>query len=142
MSQSIWQQEFDLERLNAMNEGNLAGFWDLEFTEIGKDYLKAQFPVTDKVRQPMGLLHGGASAAVAETIGSCAAFMCAPKGSMVLGVEINANHLSAVRHGHVDVIARPLKLGNSLQVWQINLEHANKLVCSSRLTVMVKAAKT
>ncbi|WP_221077106.1 hotdog fold thioesterase [Agarivorans aestuarii] len=128
-----------LATLNKMGEGNMLAYLDIEFTEIGEDYLVAKMPVTEKVKQPMGLLHGGANVVLAESLASCAAYCVAGDKSMVVGVEINANHLKAVRHGEVTAKASPIKLGNSLQVWQINIEQSNEMVCSSRLTVMVKS---
>jgi 1,4-dihydroxy-2-naphthoyl-CoA hydrolase len=128
-----------LATLNKMGEGNMLAFLDIEFTEIGDDYLVAKMPVTAKVKQPMGLLHGGANVVLAESLASCAAYCVAGNNAMVVGVEINANHLKAVRHGEVTAKASPIRLGNSLQVWQINIVQNSELVCSSRLTVMVKS---
>ncbi|MDO6687817.1 MULTISPECIES: hotdog fold thioesterase [unclassified Agarivorans] len=131
----------NLESLNQMGEGNMLAFLDIKFTEVGNDYLVATMPVTAKVKQPMGLLHGGANVALAESIASCAAYCVAGKGSMVVGVEINANHLKAVRNGEVSAKATPVRLGSTLQVWQINITQGDQLVCSSRLTAMVKPIK-
>lgn len=120
----------------------MLAFLDIKFTEVGDDYLVATMPVVAKVKQPMGLLHGGANVVLAESLASCAAYCVAGKGSMVVGVEINANHLKAVRNGEVTAIAKPIKLGSTLQVWQIEIRQHKELVCSSRLTAMVRAAKS
>ncbi|GDY27458.1 hotdog fold thioesterase [Agarivorans sp. Toyoura001] len=132
----------NLDSLNQMGEGNMLAFLDIKFTEVGDDYLVATMPVVAKVKQPMGLLHGGANVVLAESLASCAAYCVAGKGSMVVGVEINANHLKAVRNGEVTAIAKPIKLGSTLQVWQIEIRQHKELVCSSRLTAMVRAAKS
>ncbi|WP_427983033.1 hotdog fold thioesterase [Agarivorans sp.] len=136
---SIWRVPMSLDGLNAMGEGNMLSFLDIRFCEIGDDYLVASMPVTAKVKQPMGLLHGGASVVLAESIGSCAAYCVAGENAMVVGVEINANHLKAVRNGEVVAKAKPIKLGRTLQVWQIDIHQQQDLICSSRLTVMVKS---
>ena len=125
--------------LNKMGEGNMLAYLDIEFTEIGEEYLVAKMPVTAKVKQPMGLLHGGANVVLAESLASCASYCVAGKDAMVVGVEINANHLKAVRHGEVFATASPIKLGKTLHVWQIDIHQNSDLVCSSRLTVMVKS---
>lgn len=118
----------------------MLAYLGIEFIEIGDDYLVATMPVTAKVKQPMGLLHGGASVVLAESIASCAAYCVAGDGAMVLGLEINANHIKAVRNGEVTAKAQPIQLGKSIQVWQINITQQQQLVCSSRLTVMVKSS--
>ncbi len=117
----------------------MLAYLDIEFTEIGEEYLVAKMPVTAKVKQPMGLLHGGANVVLAESLASCASYCVAGKDTMVVGVEINANHLKAVRHGEVLATASPIKLGKTLHVWQIDIHQKSDLVCSSRLTVMVKS---
>lgn len=108
------------------------------FTEVGPDYLRASMPVDARTHQPYGLLHGGASALLAETLGSTAGMLCAAPGHIVVGIEINANHLRGVRDGTVTGTARPLHLGRSTQVWDIRIEDdAQRLVCVSRLTLAV-----
>jgi 1,4-dihydroxy-2-naphthoyl-CoA hydrolase len=110
------------------------------FTEVGPDYLRATMPVDARTRQPYGLLHGGASVLLAETLGSSAGMHCVDEGSIVVGIEINANHLRGVREGTVTGTARPLHLGRSTQVWEIRIEDdAGHLVCVSRLTLAVVA---
>ena len=110
------------------------------FTEIGPDYLRATMPVDARTRQPYGLLHGGASVLLAETLGSTAGMLCVEEGQGVVGIEINANHLRGVREGLVTGTVRPIHVGRSTQVWDIRIEDARgKPVCVSRLTVAVIA---
>lgn len=127
------------EGLNQMNGGNMAGFLGIEFTEVGPDYVCARMPVDERTRQPMGLLHGGASVVLAETLGSIAAYCTidAARQSCV-GLDINANHVRGVSEGFVYGKATPLHLGRSTQVWEIRItDGAGKLVCISRLTMAV-----
>ena len=111
----------------------------IEFTEVGDDFLKAKMPVDLRTVQPQGLLHGGASAALAETLGSVAANLCVDHTRRVcVGLEINANHIRSVRNGYVYGQARPFHLGQSTQVWEIEIrDEKQNLVCVSRLTMAV-----
>ncbi len=120
---------------NTMNE--LIG---IRFTEVGENYLKATMPVDNRTRQAYGILHGGASATLAETVGSVASVMVVdPEQYYCVGVEINANHIRSVKEGFVTATAIPLHLGMSSHVWDIKIIDKNeKLVCVSRLTVYVK----
>ena len=112
----IWSREFSLDELNAIGEGNLVSHVGIEFVEIGSDYLKARMPVDPRTRQPFGILHGGASVVLAETVGSCAANMVADHaGYLFVGQEINANHIRPVSSGHVTATAKPLHIGKSSQ---------------------------
>jgi uncharacterized protein (TIGR00369 family) len=135
----IWSRDYALEELNAMGAGNMVGHLGIEFTELGPDFLRARMPVDGRTRQPAGLLHGGASAALAETLGSFAAnLVAAADGAMghCVGLEINANHLRPARSGWVSGEARPLHLGRTTQVWEIRIsDEAGRLVCASRLTM-------
>ncbi|WP_144900552.1 hotdog fold thioesterase [Luteimonas cucumeris] len=107
-------------------------------TEIGPDYLRATMPVDARTHQPYGLLHGGASVALAETLGSSAGGLCVGPDQGVVGIEINANHLRGVRSGTVTGTARPLHVGRSTQVWEIRIEdERGRLACISRLTLAV-----
>jgi 1,4-dihydroxy-2-naphthoyl-CoA hydrolase len=136
---SIWFNEVRLEDLNRRGAGNMVGHLGIEFIEIGDDYLKARMPVDTRTTQPAGLLHGGASVALAETIGSYAAYLCVdPRKKSCVGQEINANHLRAVRNGSVTALATALHLGSRSQVWDIRIHsEAGSLICISRLTVAV-----
>lgn len=136
---SPWHQPLDVEGLNALGRGNMAEHLGITFTEVGADYLKATMPVDHRTMQPMGLLHGGASAVLAETLGSVAATCCVDvERHYCVGLEINANHLRGVRSGTVTGTARPLHVGRRTQVWQIEIhDAAGRLACVSRLTLAV-----
>lgn len=137
----IWSRDYTLVELNALTIGNMAGHLGMEITEIGADFLRARMPVDERTRQPVGLLHGGASVALAETLGSIAANLVKnPEGSMggCVGLEINANHLRPVGSGWVFGETRPLHLGRTTQVWEIRItDERDRLVCISRLTIAV-----
>lgn len=139
---SIWNAEATLEDLNGFAINNMVAHLDIRITALGDDYLQATMPVDHRTRQPYGLLHGGASVALAETIGSTAAHLAAPVGSQVVGLEINANHLRSVREGMVTGTARPLHIGRTTQVWDIWIvDEERRPVCVSRLTLAVLAPK-
>lgn len=134
----IWKQPTDLAGINAWSEHTLMQAIDIRITEIGDDYLRGTMPVDDRTRQPYGILHGGASVALAETLGSSAAMLCCEDGFAAVGLEINANHLRAVREGLVTGTARAIHIGRSTQVWEIRIENeTGESVCISRLTVAV-----
>ena len=140
---AIWKNKLSLAVMNAGFEQTLVRHLGIEVTEIGDDYVKAKMPVDQRTHQPFGLLHGGASVALAETMGSMAGQMCVELGHTILGVEINANHVRGVRDGYVHAIAKPLHLGRTTQVWDIRIHDDNdKLVCISRLTVAVAKIPT
>lgn len=135
----IWSREFSLEELNAMSRGNLGEHLGITFTGIGADFLSATMPVEGRTSQPAGLLHGGASLALAEHLGSVAANLCVDPARMYcVGQEVNANHLRGVRSGTVTAVTRPLHLGRRSQVWDIRICNGeDELVCISRLTMAV-----
>ena len=135
----IWYRPMTLEGLNGWGRVNMMEHLDITFTEIGPDYLKATMPVDHRTTQPLGLLHGGASVVLAETLGSAAGSCCLDlEKQNCAGIEINANHVRGVRGGHVEGTARPLHLGTRTQVWQIEIhDDAGRLVCISRLTLAV-----
>lgn len=136
---SIWVRQPTLEALNAMCRGTMMEHLEIRFTEVGEDFVAATMPVDARTHQPFGLLHGGASAALAETLGSAAAnFCCDPTTHYAVGLEINANHLRAVRSGIVTGLGRALHLGRRTQVWEMRItDDAGRLVCVSRLTLAV-----
>ncbi len=138
MSAPIWFHRPTLEQLNQPTP-TLAAQLGIIYTDIGDDYLRATMPVDHRTHQPMGLLHGGASVALAETLGSAGAYLCVDMHKFnVVGLEINANHVRAVRQGLVTGTARPIHLGRSTQLWEIRItDDANQLVCISRLTIAV-----
>ena len=127
------------EEINPIGKGNMAEWLGIEITEVGDDYLKATMPVDDRTRQPYGLLHGGASVVLAETLGSVgAAFVVDRNKYDCVGLEINANHLRGVREGIVTGIARPIHIGKTTQVWDIRIhDNRDKIVCISRITIAV-----
>jgi 1,4-dihydroxy-2-naphthoyl-CoA hydrolase len=135
---AIWRVSSTPEILNERARNSLPGFLGITVTEIGADYLRATMPVVPRTHQPFGVLHGGASVALAETAGSLAAMLCVEPRYMCLGQEINANHLRAISAGTVTATARPYHLGARSQVWGIEIrDESERLVCVSRLTVAV-----
>jgi len=136
----VFRRPSSLEQLNASSRDTAMEPLGIVFTEIGADYLRATMPVDARTHQPYGLLHGGASVLLAETLGSSAGMMAVDEGQGVVGIEINANHLRGVRSGVVTGTARPLHIGARTQVWVIRIEDESaRLVCISRLTVAVIA---
>ena len=136
----IWfKKDLKLNDFVDLSKGNMAEHLGIEFTELGTDFLKARMPVDHRTNQPYGLLHGGASCVLAETIGSVASALVIDNSkSICVGLEINANHIRGVREGFVEGTATPLHIGNSTHVWDIKIHDArNKLVCVSRLTVAI-----
>jgi len=134
----IWKQSVDLDTVNGWSEHTLMRAIGIRITEIGDDFLRGTMPVDDRTRQPYGILHGGASVALAETLGSTAAMLCCEAGTAAVGLDINANHLRAARDGTVTGTARPLHIGRSTQVWEIRIENeAGELTCIARLTMAV-----
>ncbi|GAB6195624.1 hotdog fold thioesterase [Lysobacter xanthus] len=126
--------------LNALSRGTAIERLGIEFTELGPDVLRATMPVDERSRQPYGLLHGGASVLLAETLGSTAGNLCVPDDRICVGIEINANHVRGVRDGLVTGSARALHVGASTHVWEIRIEDARgRLACISRLTLAVVA---
>jgi 1,4-dihydroxy-2-naphthoyl-CoA hydrolase len=139
MNKKIWKDFITLEVINAMGKNTLGEHLGMEFLEIGDDYLLASMPVDARTLQPAGLLHGGASVALAETLGSVAgvAMLEDPLKESVVGVEINANHLRPVTKGKVFGKVSPVKMGKNIQVWNIEIkDEKDRLVCVSRLTTM------
>ena len=136
----IWKQkEISLDQLNEQSRKTMAEVLEIKFTEIGESHIKATMPVDATVHQPYGLLHGGASAALAETLGSVASWLCIePEKQICVGMEINCNHVRGKRDGIVTATAEPLHLGATSHVWDIRIRDENeKLICVSRLTVAV-----
>jgi 1,4-dihydroxy-2-naphthoyl-CoA hydrolase len=135
-----FQRPTSLDALNASSRNTAMEPLGIVFTELGPDYLRATMPVDARTHQPYGLLHGGASVLLAETLGSTAGMLSVGEGQGVVGIEINANHLRGVRSGMVTGTARALHVGRSTQVWDIRIEdERQRLVCVSRLTVAVIA---
>ena len=135
----IWQQDTDLARINGWAANTMLETLGIRYTGIGEDWLRGTMPVDHRTHQPYGLLHGGASVALAETLGSSAAMLTLdPAKFGVVGLEINANHVRGVREGTVTGTAKALHIGRSTQVWEIRIEdERQKLVCVSRITMAV-----
>jgi 1,4-dihydroxy-2-naphthoyl-CoA hydrolase len=135
----VFREVVPLEQLNALSRNTLIEHLGIVFTGIGEDWLQATMSVDTRTRQPYGLLHGGASVVLAETLGSTAGNLCVDTREQVcVGLEINANHLRGVRDGVVTGTARALHVGRTTQVWEIRIENsAGKPVCISRLTLSV-----
>lgn len=138
-SMSIWFQTYALESVQKRGLGTMVEHLGIIITEVGDDYLAGTMPVDHRTVQPMGILHGGASAALAETLGSIAAnLVIDPEKQYCVGLDINANHIRSAKSGVVKGTARPLHLGSSTQVWGIEIkDEQQRLVCISRLTMAV-----
>lgn len=134
----IWKRQATLEALNAMGEGNMVGLLDIRFERLDDDALEATMPVDGRTHQPFGLLHGGASVVLAETLGSVAGYLCTEGEQKIVGLEVNANHIRSVRSGRVRGVCRALHMGGRHQVWQIEIfDEQDRLCCTSRLTTAV-----
>lgn len=135
----IWTQKPTLELLKKISLNTMVEHLGMEFTEIGDDYMIAKMPVDHRTKQPAGLLHGGAFVSLAETMGSVASVFCLSVDTkMPVGIEINANHLKSATSGYVWGKVTPIRVGQSLHVWNIEIHNDKKeTVCVSRLTVMV-----
>ncbi|MEO7800805.1 MAG: hotdog fold thioesterase [Ginsengibacter sp.] len=141
---SIWfDKNIAVADLHALRQNTLASHLEMEWVDIGNDFLQLKMPVNEKTKQPYGLLHGGASCALAETVGSVAsALVIDTQKSACVGIEINANHIRGARDGFVTATASPLHLGRTTHVWDIKIhDEAGKLICISRLTVAITDRK-
>ena len=135
---AIWHQKVDLEELNKPGE-HINSLLDIRFEDVGDDWISASMPVDARTHQPYGILHGGASVVLAESLGSTASYLCIDNStSYCVGLEVNANHLKAVRRGRVTALAKPIHLGRTTHVWDIRLHNAaDQLTCIARLTMAV-----
>lgn len=139
---SLWKQPVSVEILTDIHRGTAPEHLGMEFLEVGDDFIRGRVPVDTRTRQPYGILHGGVSVVLAETLGSCGAAYAAPAGHRAVGLDINANHLRSTSSGWVTGIARPVHVGRSTQVWQIDLsDEQGRLTCVSRITMAVLADK-
>ena len=136
---AIWKQPLDLDRINGWSRNTMMETLDIRFTAFGDDWLRGTMPVDHRTQQPFGLLHGGASVVLAETLGSSAALLTLDvEKEIAVGLDINANHIRGVRGGIVTGTAKAVHLGRTTQVWEIRIEEeTGKLVCLSRLTMAV-----
>jgi 1,4-dihydroxy-2-naphthoyl-CoA hydrolase len=139
----IWKKKFTLEEAQATRKNTMVDYLGIEFTEIGDDFLIAKMPIDNRTKQPYGIMHGGASCALAETVGSVAANFClASEQFHAVGIEINTSHIKMVKDGYVYGTAKPLHLGRSSQVWEINIRDENgALISANRLRMAVLSVK-
>jgi uncharacterized protein (TIGR00369 family) len=136
----LWTIPVTVEEINRRCRNTLCDQLGIEFVEIGDQHMTARMPADRRTHQPMGIVHGGATAALAETVASAAANYCIQIGKVAVGLELNINHIRAVQTGFVYGIAKPLHLGKSTQVWEIKIENeAKQLVSAARLTLAVLA---
>jgi len=136
---AIWKQDISLERINGWSANTMMETLGIRITDVGDDWLRGTMPVDHRTHQPYGLLHGGASVVLAETLGSTAAMLTLdPAQEVAVGLDINANHVRGVRSGTVTGTARVIHIGRTTQVWEIRIEgEGGELVCISRLTMAV-----
>ncbi len=139
---SIWKTPISLASVNAHTAHTAISHLGIEFLEVGDDFLRARVPVDERTRQPYGILHGGVSVVLAETLGSMGAANACPPDHRVVGLDINANHIRATSSGWVTGTARPVHIGRTTQVWQIDMVNdEGQLTCVSRITMAVLAPK-
>lgn len=138
----IWKQAISVDILAAIHTDTAVEWLGMEFLEVGDDFIRARIAVDKRTRQPYGLLHGGVSVVLAETLGSCGAVYAAPDGHRCVGLDINANHLKGATSGWVTGVTRPVHIGRSTQVWHIDMHNdAGELTCVSRITMAVLAPR-
>ncbi len=138
----IWKKAISVEELHAIHKNTAPEHLGMEFLEVGDDFIRGRIPVDKRTMQPYGLLHGGVSVVLAETLGSCGAAYACPEGHRPVGLDINANHLKGATSGWVTGITRPVHIGRTTQVWQIDMRNdAGELTCVSRITMAVLAPR-
>lgn len=134
----IWQKNFTLENLNQLCSNSAVSHLGIEISAFGEDWIEATMPVDHRTTQPFGLLHGGISVALAETIGSLAGYLAIEENKIAVGLDINAHHLRSVKQGIVTAKATPISLNRNIHVWQIDIhDEQDKLCCVSRLTLSI-----
>ena len=139
---TIWKKPISLELLNQTNAHTAATHLGIEITEVGDDFLRGRVPVDERTRQPFGILHGGVSVVLAETLGSIGAFYACPEDHRGVGLDINANHIRAASSGWVTGTARAGHIGRTTQVWQIDMvNEAGETTCVSRITMAILAPR-
>lgn len=138
----VWQRDITLQALNQQVQGSLVSTLGIVFVAINNESLEATMPVDKRTCQPFGLLHGGASVVLAETLGSMAGYLCTSGKDYIVGLEVSASHIRAVRDGLVRGVCRALHLGRTHQVWQTDIfDQQSRLCCSTRLTTAIMSAK-
>ena len=139
---SIWKKPASVAALNRDSANTAVSHLGIEITEIGDDFIVGRVPVDARTVQPFGLLHGGVSVVLAETLGSLGAFYASPEGHTAVGLDINANHLRAARSGWVTATARPVHIGRTTHVWQIDMVNdEGQPTCTSRITMAILAPR-
>ena len=139
---SIWKKPATLEAINQGNANTAVSHLGIEITEIGDDYLVGRVPVDERTVQPFGLLHGGVSVVLAETLGSIGAYYASPEGHAAVGLDINATHLRAARSGWITATAKPVHIGRTTQVWQIDMcNDDGQPTCAARITMAILAPR-
>jgi 1,4-dihydroxy-2-naphthoyl-CoA hydrolase len=133
----IWKKKINLNNINNSMKNTMAEYLQINIEEVGDNFIRASMPVNEKTIQPFGILHGGASVALAETIGSVASNLCLNDDHYAVGLDINANHIKSVKDSFVEAITKPIHLGRSTHVWEIKITQNDKLICISRLTTAV-----
>mgnify|MGYP003583714105 CR=1 FL=1 len=138
----LWKKPIDLTLITGRNQGTAVGHLGIEIIEVGDDFVRGRVPVDHRTKQPFGLLHGGVSVVLAESLGSIAAYYACPEGHQAVGLEVNANHLRSAKSGWVTGTARPVHIGRTTQVWAIEMVNEDgEMVCISRLTMAILAPK-
>lgn len=139
-TQRIWKKNFTVEQLNKSSKGTLMETLKLQYVDIGPDYIQATMPVTPHVHNPMGILHGGASVAMAETLGSIGSWLLLEdESSQPVGLEINANHIRSLKEGHLNGTAVPIHIGKKTHLWEVQMtDDSGNLICISRFTAFIK----
>ena len=133
----IWKKKINLNNINNSMKNTMAQYLEINIKEVGDNFIRASMPVNEKTIQPFGILNGGASVALAETIGSMASNLCLNDDYYAVGLDINANHIKSVKNSFVEAITKPIHLGRSTHVWEIKITQNDKLICISRLTTAV-----
>ena len=133
----IWKKKINLNNINNSMKNTMAEYLQINIEEVGDNFIRASMPVNEKTIQPFGILHGGASVVLAETVGSVASNLCLNDDQYSVGLDINANHIKSVRDNLVEAITKPIHLGRSTHVWEIKITQNDKLICISRLTTAV-----
>ena len=134
----IWKKDISIELLTTSQVDTAVSLLGMEFLEVGDDFIRGRVPVDSRTRQPYGLLHGGVSVVLAETLGSCGAMYASPEGYRAVGLDINANHLKGATSGWVTGITRPVHIGRTTSVWQIDMTNdAGEMTCVSRITMAI-----
>ncbi|MFM2276088.1 MAG: hypothetical protein RL211_1960 [Pseudomonadota bacterium] len=138
----IWKKDISIELLTTAHVDTAVSLLGMEFLEVGDDFIRGRVPVDERTRQPYGLLHGGVSVVLAETLGSCGAMYASPEGYRAVGLDINANHLKGATSGWVTGITRPVHIGRTTSVWQIDMSNdAGEMTCVSRITMAILAPR-